>query len=195
MEATSAFIYTRPVDDSDAEEVDSEGVAGAFSKTCLEIIASDAVDSEDPTADFLHFLVDASFPLRVQVPSLASATFDAFLDSVQSAVDALLLKVSDSDLFAITTSSSSSSSDMILTKESFFTSTGDALEDAESIWEFVVDSSSAAAEDDGFGIAGAETKVKKKKKKVRIVYFSQVRTTMRLNCPLTEFGRLFRSLE
>merc|ERR1712212_1136174 len=120
LKPTSAFVYTRPIDElaSDSEDLVAEG---AFSKTILEIAS---YGEEDPTDDFLHFLVDASFALRVQVPSLETATYDSFLDSVQSAVDTLLLKVSDSDLFAIT-ASSSSSSDMILTKESFLTSTGD----------------------------------------------------------------------
>merc|ERR1719262_452075 len=63
LKPTSAFVYTRPIDElaSDSEDLVAEG---AFSKTILEIAS---YGEEDPTDDFLHFLVDASFALRVQV--------------------------------------------------------------------------------------------------------------------------------
>ena len=47
------------------------------------------------------------------------------------------------------------------------TSSGEKLDDVDAIWEFVVESSSASAEDDGFAIMGADAKKKKKKKNAK----------------------------
>ena len=142
-----------------------EGVKITPFQVPLDLASSSSSSSSDAAAtDFLHVRVKISLPFRIEVP--ADAGYISFEKVVRAAVDDLLVHHTDETLLALS-SSSASFSDMILTHAMAYNGTVDPLEDVDSIWEYVVDSVSASAADDGFGVAGAEMKKKKKKKSAK----------------------------